>query len=71
MYDGEYLNGKKHGKGKQYSFGVLLFEGEYLYDFKRKGKLYINEKLEYDGEYLYNKNGMEKDMMKKVILYMN
>ena len=32
-----------------------MFEGEYLYDQKRKGKLYINNKLEYDGEYLYNK----------------
>ena len=31
MYDGEYLNGKRHGKGKVYhSDGKLLYEGEYL-----------------------------------------
>ena len=32
----------------------LLFEGEYLYDFKIKGKCYLNEKLEYEGEFRYN-----------------
>ena len=56
MFEGEYLNGKRNGKGKEYyNDGKLKFEGEYLYDQKRKGKLYINNKLEYDGEYLYNK----------------
>ena len=41
IFEGEYLNGIKNGKGKQYDgFGNLLFEGEYL-DGKRwngKGK---------------------------------
>ena len=31
IYEGEYLNGKRHGKGKEYNFdGKLLFEGDYL-----------------------------------------
>ena len=31
MYDGEYLNGLKNGKGKEYDYeGNLIFEGEYL-----------------------------------------
>jgi hypothetical protein len=37
-YEGEYLNGKKHGKGKEYySSGEIKFEGEYL-NGKRHGK---------------------------------
>ena len=56
LFEGEYLNGKRYGKRKEYNiYGELLFEGEYLYNYKLKGKLYINEKLEYEGEYLYNK----------------
>ena len=47
-FEGEYLNGKRNGKGKEYYYdGNLKFEGEYLYNEKRKGKLYINNKLEY------------------------
>ena len=31
IYEGEYLNGKKHGKGRQdWNNGNLWFEGEYL-----------------------------------------
>ena len=30
-YEGEYLNGKRHGKGKLYNYdGKLEYEGEYL-----------------------------------------
>ena len=31
IFEGEYLNGKRNGKGKEYDWdGQLLFEGEYL-----------------------------------------
>ena len=31
IYEGEFLNGKKHGKGKEYNkYGIVMFEGEYL-----------------------------------------
>ena len=29
-FDGEYLNGKRNGKGKEYFGTILIFDGEYL-----------------------------------------
>ena len=53
MFEGEYLNGEKNGKGKKYNNkGELIFEGEYLDREKRKG---IGNEYDYDvlfeGEY--------------------
>ena len=56
IFEGEYLNDKRHGKGKEYySKDKLIFDGEYLYEFKLKGKYFVNKKLEYEGEFLYGK----------------
>ena len=60
LFEGEYLNGRRHGKGKYYVINKkfqseLLFEGEYLYDFPRKGKFYVNGILEYEGDFLFNR----------------
>ena len=42
IFEGEYLNGKRHGKGKEYDKdGKILFEGEYL-----NGKKIEKEKKE-------------------------
>ena len=30
IYEGEYINGIKNGKGKEYGNGILIFEGEYM-----------------------------------------
>ena len=47
-FEGEYLNGKKHGKGKEYGYkGNLEFEGEYLNGYEIIGTRYNN-----DGEIL-------------------
>ena len=54
QYEGEYLNGMKNGMAKEYCNGVVRFEGEYLYNYRRKGKLYINGLLEYEGEFLFD-----------------
>ena len=57
-FEGEYINGKRNGKGKEYDYydGKLLFEGEYLNGLRvGKGKNYCKEKIEYEGEYLYGK----------------
>ena len=55
-FEDEYINDKRNGVGKEYYYsGKLLFEGEYLYNFKIRGKYYINEKLEYEDEFLFNK----------------
>ena len=70
IFEGEYLNGKRNGKGKEYNYdGKLIFEGEYLYNWKKKGKSFVKEKLEYEGEYLYNKkwNGKGYDINGNVI----
>ena len=59
-FEGEYLKGKRNGKGKEYNQdGKLKFEGEYLNGQKHgKGKEYYdNGKLCFEGEYL---NGKEK-----------
>ena len=37
LFEGEYLNGKRNGKGKDYWKGKLEFEDEYL-NGKRNGK---------------------------------
>ena len=63
-FEGEYLNGKRNGKGKEYyDNGDLLFEGEYL-NGKRNGKgkeYYYNGDLLFEGEYLNGKrNGKGK-----------
>ena len=49
VYEGEYLKGKRNGKGKEYdNNGEVIYEGEYL-NGKRKriepGKEYFNENL--------------------------
>ena len=54
IFEGEYLNCKRNGKGKEYNyFGELKFEGEYLNGKRNgKGKEYYNGKLIFEGEYL-------------------
>ena len=66
-FEGEYLNGKRNGKGKEYNNfgGKLIFEGEYLNGERNgKGKEYnnYNGKLEFEGEYLNGeRNGKGKE----------
>ena len=56
IFEGDYLNGERNGKGKEYSdYGDLWFEGEYL-NGKRHGKrkeYYFTGELLFEGEYLY------------------
>ena len=65
LFDGEYLNGNRNGKGKDYDFnGKLLFVGEYLNGKRNgKGKEYnYNGSLIFEGEFLYGeKNGKGKE----------
>ena len=57
IFVGTYLKGKRNGKGKEYMYGKLIFEGEYLNGKKwnGKGKEYKNDKLIFEGEYLKRK----------------
>ena len=58
IYEGEYLNGERNGKGKEYKAHVdyLIYDGEYL-NGKRNGKAkeYFNCFLVFEGEYLNGK----------------
>jgi len=69
IYEGEYLNGEKNGKGKNYYDynGKLEFEGEYLNGERNgKGKEYdwSSGKLNFEGVYL---NGKKMVMEKNII----
>ena len=68
IFEGQYLNGERNGKGKEYYYGELIFEGEYLYNKKRKGKGYHKGKLEYEGEYLYDRKWNGKGYDENVII---
>ena len=56
IFEGECLNGKRNGKGKEYYDGKIEFEGEYL-NGKRNGKRkeYNKDKLIFEGDYLNGK----------------
>ena len=59
-FEGEYSNGKRNGKGKEYNcYDQLIFEGEYLNGKRNgKGKEYHDGRLIFEGEYLNGeKNG--------------
>jgi len=63
IFEGEYLNGERNGKGKEYYNGEIAFEGEYL-NGKRNGngKEYYYDKLIFEDEYLNGeKNGKGKE----------
>ena len=65
IFEGEYINGKRNGKGKEYlEDGTLKFKGEYL-NGKKDGKgeeYYKNGKLKFEGEYKSGKrNGRGKE----------
>ena len=57
IFEGEYKNGKRNGKGKEYSWNkVIIYEGEYKNGKRNgKGKEYDDEgNIKFQGEY---KNG--------------
>ena len=67
-YKGEYLNGKKNGKGKEYDInGKLIYEGEYLNGKMKKGKNNKNHLHEYVSYSLEGnlKNGLLNGIVKE------
>ena len=62
IFEGEFLNGVKNGRGKEYEVGSLIFEGEFL-NGKRNGngKEYWQGILKFEGQYLNGeRNGKGK-----------
>ena len=53
IFEGDYLNGKRHGKGKEYFQNKLIYEGDYA-NGKKNGKIkrYNDGKIVFDGVYL-------------------
>ena len=66
IFEGEYLNGERNGKGKEYWGDFLEFEGEYFKGKRHgKGKQYSAENsLEFEGNYL---NGQKKWKRNKIL----
>ena len=63
IFEGEYLNGEKNGKGKEYDYnGQLIYEGEYLHGYKLNGKEYRKGIVVYEMKViiLMEINGMAK-----------
>ena len=52
-FEGEYLNGERNGKGKEYKYDKVIFEGEYINGkkWKGKGREYYNSKIIFEGEF--------------------
>ena len=51
-YEGEYLNGKRNGKGKEFFHGKLIFDGIFLDGNRKKGKEFNkNGEIIFEGEY--------------------
>ena len=70
LFIGEYLNGKLHGKGKEYDYytGELKFEGEYIYGCRIKGKEYYKyfddkHKSEYFNPLIYGDKFFNKESL--------
>ena len=57
-FEGEYLNGERNGKGKEYKHETLIFEGEYLNGKKWNGKGFDNNNKVYE---LKNGNGFVRE----------
>ena len=72
IYEGKFLNGEKNGKIKEYFAKdnmELIFDGEYLYNHRKRGKEYKDGILVYGGEYLFDRkwDGKGYDKNKNVI----
>ena len=71
IFEGEYLNGKRHGIGKKYGNDnfKLIFEGEFYKNYRLNGKTYYEGKLEFEGENFLNQkwNGKGYNKSGKVI----
>ena len=65
FFEGQYINGNKNGKGKEYLYNHLLYEGEYLCGKRHgKGKLYRKKELKFEGEFLYGFKFKGKEFLK-------
>ena len=66
IFEGDYIDGERNGKGKIYDNMILIFEGEFLKGKKNgKGKEFNkNRNIKYEGEYLYDYKLKGKEYIK-------
>ena len=72
IYEGNFLNGQRNGKGKEYDKkGRIIFEGEYLKGKRWDGifqNYYDNGNILYDCEYINGKiNGIGYDINNTIV----
>ena len=69
IFEGEYLNGKRNGKGIEYDShtGKIIFEGEFISNIKWSGKGY-NEKNEIEYE-IKDGTGKVKEYFNDKLIY--
>ena len=70
-FEGEYLNGQKNRKCKEYTNGNLIFEGEYVNGEKNgKCKEYdYHGKLIFEGEYILGHKLKGKEYINEKLVY--
>ena len=67
IYEGEYLNGERNGKGKEYKNSTLIYEGEFLKGKRHgKGKEYYYDR--YNQKTIYN-YGVDSEHRNLVLLF--
>ena len=73
IYEGEFLNGEKNGKGKEYNgMGHLVFEGEFLHGKRNEYGIEYpdNNRKRYEGEFLNGvKNGKAKEFENDQLIF--
>ena len=75
IFEGEYSNGKRNGKGKEYNEeGKLIFEGEYLNGKKWKGIEYVYDedttRIIFECEYTNGERNAERKEYNKYNRYL-
>ena len=67
IFEGEYLDGKRNGIGKEYENNKIIFEGKYLDGIRNgKGKEYFyNGKIKFEGIYFFGLKWHGKGYNKK------
>ena len=75
-FEGEYKNGKRNGKGKEYYEDTLIFEGEFFNGERWNGIGKVQEKtggklfISFEGEYKDGKkNGKGKEFKNDILMF--
>ena len=70
-YEGQWENGLRHGKGKDYLNENVIYDGHWKNDLRHgQGKSYVDGKLDYDGLWKNDlRHGKGKDYLNGNVIY--